>query len=140
MDSNEQNSDEFMHGLGANEKAILERIPIIFLRKMAAGLIRAKMRLQFTGWLQYLLPLIFVLVFALIGGLANILNLRFLAIPFLTLGILILAVALFDLVTIKFRVRFPERLPKRNEGLDLFDLMRVRRSCRSFQTRKLTEF
>ena len=53
-----------MHGLGANEKAILERIPVVFLRKMAAGLVRAKMRVQFTGWLQYLLPMIFVFLFS----------------------------------------------------------------------------
>jgi nitroreductase len=44
----------------------------------------------------------------------------------------------FDLITVKFQLRFPERLPKRNDNLELFDLMRVRRSCRSFQTRKLT--
>jgi hypothetical protein len=42
------------------------------------------------------------------------------------------------LITVKFRLRFPERLPKRKNDLDLFDLMRARRSCRSFQTRKLT--
>jgi nitroreductase len=45
---------------------------------------------------------------------------------------------MFDLVTVKFRLRFPERLPKRNDDLGMFDLLRARRSCRSFQTRKLT--
>jgi nitroreductase len=54
-------------------------------------------------------------------------------------GYLLLAVEVFDLITVKFRVRPHERLPKRNDGMDLFDLMRIRRSCRSFQTRKLTE-
>ena len=128
-----------MKGLSANEKAILERIPILFLRKIAAGLVRAKMRVQFTGWLQYLLPMIFVLLFSLIGGIAQLLNARFLAIAFLGLGIIIFMVAVFDLITVKFRLRFPEQLPKRNDTLDLFDLMRTRRSCRSFQTRKLTD-
>ena len=139
MATDKQNSDDFMQGLGANEKAILERIPVLFLRKIAAGIVRAKMRVQFTGWLQYLLPMIFVLLFSLIGGIAHLLNARFLAIPFLVLGTLIFIVAIFDLVTVKFRLRFPERLPKRNDDLDLFDLMRARRSCRSFQTRKLTD-
>lgn len=139
MTSNKQHNDDFMHGLGANEKALLERIPVLFLRKIAAGIVRAKMRVQFTGWLQYLLPLIFVLLSILIGGLADLLNVRFLAILFLAFGALIFTVALFDLVTVKFRFRFPEHLPKRNENLDLFDLMRARRSCRSFQTRKLTD-
>jgi nitroreductase len=139
MTTDKQNSDDFMQGLGANEKAILERIPVLFLRKIAAGIVRAKMRVQFTGWLQYLLPMIFVLLFSLIGGIAHLLNVRFLAIPFLVLGMLIFIIAIFDLVTVKFRLRFPERLPKRNDDLDLFDLMRARRSCRSFQTRKLTD-
>jgi len=128
-----------MQGLGANEQAILERIPLLFLRKIAAGMVLAKMRVQFTGWLQYLLPMIFVLLLSLIGGIAHLLNARFLAITFLMLGTLIFIVAIFDLVTVKFRLRFPEHLPKRNDDLDLFDLMRARRSCRSFQTRKLTD-
>lgn len=139
MATHKVNSNDFMRGLGANERAILERLPVPFLRKIAAGIVRAKMRFQFTGWLQYLLPIIPMLLFALIGGIAHLLNIRFLSIPFLTLGTLIFTVALFDLVTVKFRLRFPERFPKRNEGLDIFDLMRVRRSCRSFQTRKLTD-
>ena len=139
MTSYKQNSDNFMHGLGANERAILERIPVLSLRKIAAGIVRAKIRLQFTGWLQYLLPIVFVLLFFLIGGIAHLLSARFLSIPFLVLGTLIFIIAIFDLVTVKFRLRFPERLPRRNDNLDLFDLMRARRSCRSFQTRKLTD-
>ena len=128
-----------MHGLGVNERAILERIPVLFLRKIAAGIVRTKMRFQFTGWLQYLLPLPFVLLLTLIGLIASLLNVKYLAIPFLALGTLIFTLAIFDLVTVKFRLRFPEHLPKRNEDLGLFDLMRVRRSCRSFQTRRLTD-
>ena len=139
MATNEKNSNDFMQGLGANERALLERIPIPFLRKIAAGMVRAKMRVQFTGWLQYLLPMIFVLLFSLIGGTAHLLNARFVSILFFVLGMLILAVAIFDLVTVKFRLRFPERIPKRKDNLDLFDLMRSRHSCRSFQTRKLTD-
>jgi nitroreductase len=139
MAADKINRKDFMQGLGANERAILERIPVPFLRKIAAGVVRAKMRFQFTGWLQYLLPMIFVLLFSFIGGTAHLLNARFLSIPFLVLGTLVLIVAIFDLVTVKFRLRFPERIPKRNDNLDLFDLMRARRSCRSFQTRKLTD-
>lgn len=138
MATDKKNSNDIMHGLGANERAILERIPISILRKIAADIVRAKMRVQFTGWLQYLLPMIFVLLFSLIGGTAHLLNARFLSIPFLVLGMLFLIGAIFDLVTVKFRLRFPERIPKRKDTLDLFDLMRARRSCRSFQTRKLT--
>jgi nitroreductase len=136
--SNARKSDEFMQGLGANERALLERIPVLFLRKIAATIVRAKMRVQFTGWLQYLLPMIFILLFFLIAGIAYLFNARSLAIPFLVLGMSLFSVAIFDLVTVKYKLRFPERLPERNDDLDLFDLMRARRSCRSFQTRKLT--
>ena len=130
---------DLLHGLGANEKAILEGIPNLFLRKIAAGIVRAKMRVQFTGWLQYLLPMIFVLLFSLLSGIAYLLDVSFLIIPATGLAALIFIVAIFDLLTVKFRLRFPEHLPRRNDDLDLFDLMRKRRSCRSFQTRKLTD-
>ncbi len=60
------------------------------------------------------------------------------AYPLLSVGALLLAVLLFDLITVKFHLHPAERLPKRNDDLDLFDLMRARRSCRSFQIRKLT--
>ncbi len=138
MAINKHNGDDFMQGLGANEQAILDRIPILFLRKIAADIVRLKMRLQFTGWLQYLLPIVFVLVFFIIAEIANLFDARWLAIPFLALGTLVLIGAIFDLVTVKFRLRFTEHLPQRNDDLGLFDLMRVRRSCRSFQTRKMT--
>ena len=139
MNTNSQNSSEFMKGLGSNEKALLERIPILFLRKFAVKIVRLKMRFQFTGWLQYLLPLIFVTLFAIVGGALTLFNVHFLSIPFLAIGTLIFVIALFDLLTVKFQLRFPERLPKRKDRLDLFDLMQERRSCRSFQTRKLTK-
>jgi len=133
-----QKNDDFMHGLGANERAILERIPVLPLRKLAANLVRLKMRLQFTGWLQYMLPLPFMLVLFLIAGITHLLGGKQVANGFALLGALLLLVFTFDLITVKFRLRFPERLPKRNDDLGLFDLMRARRSCRSFQTRKLT--
>ena len=132
-------NDNFMHGLSANERALLERIPIIPLRKLAAGMVRAKMRVQFTGWLQYMLPLIFILLFFLLAGIAYLFKISFLVSIFSTLGYLLIIIALVDLVTVKFKIRLPERLPERNDDLDLFDLMRARHSCRSFQTRKLTE-
>ena len=137
-DRNAKNSEDFMQGLGATERAILERIPILFLRKRAATIVRAKMRVQFTGWLQYMLPVPFMLVLFLIAGIAYLLGATQLANGFAFLGSLLLAVFIFDLITVKFRLRFPERLPKRKDDLGLFDLMRARRSCRSFQTRKLT--
>jgi nitroreductase len=135
---NTQKNDDIMRGLGANEKAILEHIPVLFLRRLAADIVRAKMRLQFTGWLQYMLPVPFMLVLFLIAGIARLFGAVQMANGFGFLGFLLMVVFIFDLVTVKFRIRFPEHLPKRNDDLGIFDLMRARRSCRSFQTRKLT--
>ena len=136
--SNAPKSDDIMQGLGANERAILERIPVLFLRKLATAMVRAKMRLQFTGWLQYMLPVPFMLGLFIIAGIAGLLGGMQVANGFAFLGSLLLIVFTFDLITVKFRLRLPERLPECKDDLDLFDLMRARRSCRSFQTRKLT--
>jgi hypothetical protein len=138
IQSNAPKSNDILHSLGANERAILERIPILPLRKLAANIVRLKMRLQFTGWLQYMLPLPFMLVLFLIAGITRLLDATQLANGFAFLGSLLLMVFTFDLVTVKFRLRLPERLPKRKDNLGIFDLMRARRSCRSFQTRNLT--
>jgi len=131
-------NDDFLKGLGANERALLERIPVLFLRKPVAAIVRAKMRVQFTGWLQYLLPVPLMLLLFLIAGIASLLGGTRVANIFVFMGLLLLVVFTFDLFTSKFQLRFPERLPKRKNDLDIFDLMRSRRSCRSFQTRKLT--
>ena len=124
--------------LTPNERAIIDSIGIPILRNLFTAVWRVKLRLQFTGWLQYMIPAIVTLVFFLIAGLARLLGSTQAAIPFVFVGALLLAVLTFDLLTVKFRLHPHERLPKRNDDLELFDLMRARRSCRSFQTRKLT--
>ena len=124
--------------LTPNEKAIIDSIKIPVLRNIFTSIWQAKLRLQFTGWLQYVPPLMFTLVVFLVAMLISILGIAPLANLFIYVGIILLAVQVFDLVTVKFRIRLPEALPRRKDDLDLFDLMRSRRSCRSFQTRKLT--
>ena len=139
MTGQKQRTDDFLAGLGANEQALLSRIPVRSLRKLATRAVRVKMRLQFTGWLQYVLPLIFVVPLATIGAIALWLDVRWLASLFGGAAGLVLAIVLFDLVTVKLKLRPPERRPNRNADLDLFDLMRLRRSCRSFQTGSLCD-
>jgi nitroreductase len=99
---------------------------------------RLKLRLQFTGWLQYIPTAILTLAFFLVAALARLLGNTRVADPFLLGGTLLLAVLMFDLLTVKFHLHPREHLPKRNDDLGMFDLMRARRSCRSFQVRKLT--
>ena len=105
---------------------------------MISSLSRLKRRLQFTGWLQYIptaMLALGALFAAVLSGLFGIMSAVY---PFGLIGILLLAVLVFDLVTVKYNLRPRERLPQRNDGLGIFDLMRARRSCRSFQDRKLT--
>lgn len=106
-----------------------------------SALWRLKVRLQFSGWLQYfpnaLLTVIF-LTLSFIGVWSGVAPLLFFWVPF-CLGTVLFANLLFDLVTVKWAMRPPEPLPKPRDGLDAFDLMRARRSCRSFQSRKLTD-
>jgi len=99
---------------------------------------RLKRRLQFTGWLQYIPTAILALILFLIATFAYLLGFIPVAYPFIFVGSLLLMVLIFDIFTVKFNLRPRERLPKRNDDLDKFDLMRARRSCRSFQARKLT--
>jgi hypothetical protein len=124
--------------LSPNEKAILDGQRIAALRNIFTLLWRVKLRLQFTGWLQYISFAILTLAFFLIAALALLLGSTQVANSFGFIGALLLVALIFDLVTVKYRLRPRERLPKRNDDLGVFDLMRARRSCRSFQTRKLT--
>jgi nitroreductase len=128
----------YQQKLTPNEKAIIDSIRIPILRNLFTSVWQVKLRLQFTGWLQYVPPAIFTLVVFLVAALIRLLGNATVANLFVYIGIVLLAVQVFDLVTVKFRLRFPEALPHRKDDLDLFDLMRSRRSCRSFQTRKLT--
>lgn len=103
-------------------------------------MVRLKQRLQFTGWLQYGIHTVATLMVCLVAGLGWLIGAWPLFLFWLPLGVaaLLLVLLVFDLVTVKFGFRPTEALPSRRDGLDAFDLMRTRRSCRSFQSRKLT--
>ena len=124
--------------LTPNERAIIDSIRIPVLRNLFEDIWRVKLRLQFTGWLQYVPPLIVTLLVFLIAGITHMLGGIQVAKGFVFVGYLLLAMEIFDLITVKFCLRPREHHPKRNDDLALFDLMRARHSCRSFQTQKLT--
>lgn len=105
---------------------------------MLSYLNRLKIRFQFTGWLQYAPIAILALVLFLVAALIRYLDYKSASYIFTFVGTLLLTILIFDLVTVKMKLHPPERLPKRNDDLGMFDLMRERRSCRSFQNRKLT--
>ncbi len=101
---------------------------------------RLKLRLQFTGWLQYLPPAMVGVVLAAVGGLGALLGAPAgVAVAITALGGLGVLVTGFDLLTAKHDLRPREAIPAPRDHLDPFELMRSRRSCRSYQSRNLTD-
>lgn len=102
---------------------------------------RIKLRLQFTGWLQYAINAAVLLPFlhlAASGWLIGVSPVLLIWLP-LTLGGLIFTNCLFDIATVRWRLHPAEAVPRPRTGLNAFDLMRSRRSCRSFQQRNLSQ-
>ena len=100
---------------------------------------RLKVRLQFTGWLQYLPNALLVLVLLAVAAAASELRLPGVATVGLTLAFAAAAVLAFDVGTVRLGLHPAEPLPSPRDDADAFALMRARRSCRSFQRRELTE-
>jgi hypothetical protein len=101
---------------------------------------RIKTRLQFTGWLQYLLTATIAVIFLVIATLGRLAGGWPVPLFWVLFGIgaALLAVAAFDVITVKLGLRPGEPVPSRRDDLDFFELMRSRHSCRSFQSRNLT--
>ena len=109
--------------------------------RIKAALWRAKTRLQFTGWLQYIptaTAAVACFLVATAGWAIGHLQIVLFWPPFVV-GSILLLVFIVDVCTLKFGLRPSERLPGRRDELGAFDLMRARRACRSFQNRNLTE-
>jgi Putative TM nitroreductase len=105
-----------------------------------SALWRLKERLQFTGWLQYLLTAIASAPFLVVAGIGWLIGnwrLQLFWLP-LAIGLVLLVIAIFDVITVRWDIRPCEPVPGRQDDLGTFDLIRARRSCRSFQTRNLT--
>jgi nitroreductase len=99
---------------------------------------RIKTRLQFTGWLQYAPTGAAGALTLAVGASLSVVVASFATTGLMMIGALFLLEVAFELVTLRFGFRPPEGLPQSRERLDVFDLMRSRRSCRSFQPRNLT--
>ncbi len=98
---------------------------------------RLKVKLQFTGWLQFIPNAILCLALAVISLVCAF----FSAIAFWLFALLsgaLLANLIFDIVTVKYKLHPLEPIPAPLDELDDFDVMRARRACRAFQRRDLT--
>ena len=102
---------------------------------------KLKVRLQFSGWLQYIIHAIWVLIMLIIAGIGWLIGLWPVLLFWVPLGIAaFLGVALVGtILVVKYGMHPAERIPSSRTDLDMFDLMRERHSCRSFQSRSLTE-
>lgn len=125
------------HNLTPNERAIIDRVRIPAVKNVVTAVWRIKLDLQFTGWLQYLIPVAPGLALVLIAGLGLVLHSVTAAVVFASMAGLLFAADFFDLITVKCRLRPREHRPDRNDASGIFELMRQRRSCRSFQTRPM---
>ncbi len=110
-------------------------------RIQKTALWRLKVRLQFTGWLQYIAIALAALVLVGLAGIGRIIGVwpTLLFWTPLAIGALLLLDVVVDISTIKLGIRPPERIPAPLNELDAFDVMRARRACRSFQKRDLTD-
>jgi len=100
---------------------------------------RIKVYLQWTGWLQYVPNMVFLLLVGLLIYLFKCLDVSIVVVLLDIVFVVALFTLCFDLITVKFNFRPQEAIPPRRDHLDAFDLMLSRRSCRSFQWRDLTQ-
>ncbi len=101
---------------------------------------KLKVRLQFSGWLQYIAHAILILIMLIIAGIGWLVGYWSILLFWIPLAIAtFLSIALIGTVIIvKYGIHPTERIPADKNDLDAFDLMRARHSCRSFQSRNLT--
>jgi nitroreductase len=102
---------------------------------------KLKVRLQFSGWLQYIFHAIWVLIMLIIAGVGWLIGYWPLVLFWTPLG---MAAFLFiglvgTILIVKYGMHPAERIPVRKIELDAFGLMRARNSCRSFQSCNLTK-
>ena len=102
---------------------------------------KLKLRIQFSGWLQYIIHGIWILALLLIAGIGWLIGYwqPVLVYFLLTLAALLTVALVGTIIIVKYGIHPAERIPANKNNLDAFDLMRFRHSCRSFQSRNLTE-
>ena len=105
-----------------------------------SALWKLKVRLQFSGWLQYIIHAIWVLMMLIIAGIGWLTGYWPVLLFWVPLGIAgLLCIALVGtIIIVKYGFHPTERVPSGKSDLDAFALMRARHSCRSFQSRNLT--
>ncbi len=101
---------------------------------------KLKVRLQFSGWLQYIAHAILILIMLIIAGIGWLVGYWSILLFWIPLAIatFLSIVLIGTVIIVKYGIHPTERIPADKNDLDAFDLMRARHSCRSFQSRNLT--
>jgi len=136
---NTKNKNKIYSKLGSNEKAIVDKIKSAAIKNIVINIIGIKLKLQWTGWLQYLMPVPIILGILIISMILYFVGITYFAFGFFIIGTILFLKAFFDIITIKFKFRFPETKPKSLENENIFELLKLRHSCRSYQLKKLTK-
>jgi nitroreductase len=99
-----------------------------------------KVRMQFSGWLQYVVHGVWAVIAWALVGIGWLIGYSPLLLFWLPLAIAVfLTISLFGTILIvKYGLHPAERIPASKAHLDVFDIVKDRRSCRSFQSRNLT--
>ena len=102
---------------------------------------KLKLRLQFSGWLQYIIHAVWIVIMLIIAGVGWLIGYWPLVLFWMPLGIaaLLCIVLISTIIMVKYGIHPAERIPDRKTDLDAFDLMRSRHSCRSFQSQNLSK-
>lgn len=79
-----------------------------------------KEKLQFTGWLQYILTALLGTIFLLFSLILWVLINLTIATPFLLLAFVFYIIVILDIITVKFKFHLKEALPNNNDDLDIF--------------------
>jgi nitroreductase len=100
---------------------------------------KLKTRLQFSGWLQYVIHAVLICIVVIIAGVGWLIGYWPLVLFWVPLGLAaLLSISLVGtILLVKYGMHPAERIPVSKADLGEFDLMRTRRSCRSFQSRHL---
>jgi hypothetical protein len=104
------------------------------MKKVGSSL---KKKLMYTGWLQYIITMVLATMFLVVGFILSIVFNITVGLPFLAISAVLLLIDMIDIIMIKYDIRPKESFPDPLDELNVFDVMRSRRSCRSFQRRDL---
>lgn len=100
-----------------------------------------KVRLQFTGWLQFMAMPLGAAMFLMLAGLGRLVGVypALIVWPPLALGSLLFLGFVLEVLVMKWGLHPAEPLPARRDAMDTFEVMRARRAYRSFQARNLSD-